>query len=107
MLPEMTPAVARALQSAHAYAASEGQTERRPVHVLHGLLEEEEGRAAVLAVRAGLVVHLYQARHARSGRTAAADQPVLPIHKATRTVLNHAREIQRELTAETTIAGEV
>ncbi len=48
MLPECSPAVARALQSAHVYAVREGKTEREPLHILHALLEEEEGLAAVL-----------------------------------------------------------
>jgi thiamine-phosphate pyrophosphorylase len=107
MLPEMTPAVARALQSAHVYAVAEGKAEREPLHALHGLLEEEEGRAAIVAVRAGLDGAKYQAARpiaAVAGGAAVAID--LPLHPTTQAVLHHARDIQRDLSGESTVTGE-
>src|SRR5258708_3973617 len=107
MLPEITPAVARALQSAHVYAVAEGKAEREPIHALHGLLEEEEGRAAILAARAGLQGAQYQAaRPAAAAGPAAAVAISLPLHSSTESVLHHARDIQRELSGESTVTGE-
>jgi thiamine-phosphate pyrophosphorylase len=107
MLPEMTPAVARALQSAHVYAVAEGKAEREPLHALHGLLEEEEGRAAVLAARAGWQGAQYlAARGVAPVESGAAVAYSLPLHPRTQTVLQHARDIQRERFGETTVTGE-
>ncbi len=107
MLPEMTPAVARALQSAHVYAAAEGKPELAPVHVLQGLLEEDEGRAAVLAVGAGFDTVGYRLAGLPAGQgRAVPEAATLVIAPAARTVLYHARAIERDLTGETTVTGE-
>jgi thiamine-phosphate pyrophosphorylase len=107
MLPEMTPAVARALQQAQVYAVAAGKAECEPVHVLHGLLEEEEGRAAILVVRAGLEEARYQAARRLAGPDAARQgDPSLPLHGATRATVFQARAIQRELSGETTVTSE-
>jgi len=49
MIPESTPAVLRALERAQRYAAGRGAAQGEPLDLLHGLLEEEEGHAAVEA----------------------------------------------------------
>src|SRR5690349_13638085 len=49
MLPELTPAVSRALETAQAHARRENAVAVGSVHPLHGLLDEEEGLAADLA----------------------------------------------------------
>src|SRR5262245_33106484 len=54
MLPELTPAVSRALDLARALAVREGAAALRPVHLFHGLLAEREGRAGALATAGGL-----------------------------------------------------
>jgi thiamine-phosphate pyrophosphorylase len=51
MLPELTPAVERAVAAARDLARA---AEVRPPHLLHGLLAEEEGRAATLLLGAGV-----------------------------------------------------
>src|SRR5947209_16764060 len=56
MLPEMTPAVERALGAAREWAGRLGQAAVGPAHVLAGLLEEEEGRATTLLLAAGVDV---------------------------------------------------
>src|SRR5439155_24681081 len=48
MLPKMTPAVRRALDAARVWAARLGTGDVAPLHLLCGLLEEEEGRAITL-----------------------------------------------------------
>src|SRR5262249_51223333 len=53
MLPDLTPAAARALNVAQCVAARDGSTESRPGELLFGLLQEEEGRAAALVAGAG------------------------------------------------------
>lgn len=52
MLPSLTPAVSRAVEASRRFAGDADFVE--PVHLLHGLLEEEDGAAVALAVRAGL-----------------------------------------------------
>ena len=84
MLPEMTPAVARALQSAHVYAAAERKAELEPLHLLVGLLEEAEGRAALLAAAAGFDAVRFQTAQLFAGQPGAkAEEPALPIAPAT------------------------
>jgi thiamine-phosphate pyrophosphorylase len=105
MLPEMTPAVARALHSAHAYAITAARLEREPIHLLHALLAEEEGRPAVLAVRSGLELSRYQTAHAVVGKV-EPEEPVLPLHANARRLLQQAREIQRDLSGDATVTSE-
>ena len=54
MSADMTPAVARAIESAQRLAARAGARTVEPIHLLQGLLEEEEGQAASLLARSGL-----------------------------------------------------
>src|SRR5579862_2330947 len=108
MLPEMTPAVARALQSAQFYAAAEQKTHLMPLHVLRALLEEEEGRAVELVLRAGLDWSIYQAARLSVSKPESSEvKQALPLHDATRTALYQAREVARELSGETTVSSEV
>jgi len=108
MLPDLTPAVARALESAQRYAQDEGATEVQPQHLLHALLEEEEGRAADHARRAGLDWRAYRAPlgHGSSPDLSAAPGP-RPLHDRTQGVLLHAGRLARERLHETTLSSEV
>ena len=54
MLVNMTPAVARALQAACAFASAQAAGQTAPRHLLAGLVLEEEGRAVELLTKAGL-----------------------------------------------------
>src|SRR5262249_12913917 len=56
MLPEMTPAVGRALEAAQHWAARTGSAGVQPLHLFLGLTDEQEGRAVVLLTAAGLDV---------------------------------------------------
>src|SRR5262245_3179527 len=54
MPPELTPALERALAAARGWARRLGADDVRPPHLLLGLLEEGEGRAASLLRAAGI-----------------------------------------------------
>jgi thiamine-phosphate pyrophosphorylase len=106
MLPELTPAVARAIQSAHLRARGRGQPEVEPADLLYGLLQEEEGRAAVLLNRASADVAAV--RGALETPLASLDtaKAPLPFSHASQAVLSLATELAVELTAEHTIASD-
>src|SRR5947199_9943873 len=105
MFSDLTPAVARALDSAQRYAMDEGATEIQPQHLLHALLEEEEGRAAVSAQRAGLDWSAYRAPLVPGSSTnLGAVPPRCPLHDRTQNALLHARRLARELLQENTVS---
>jgi thiamine-phosphate pyrophosphorylase len=100
MLPSLTPAVSRALEAARRYAHAAPAVE--PLHLLHGLLEEEDGRAATLAAEAGLD----RARYLAERGEAAASAASVPLAAATEAILYRARELAVERTGEKTVSGE-
>ncbi len=108
MLPEMTPAVERTLAAAQIDAQTLGAAEMLPIHLLRGLLEEDEGRAACLLRAAGLdpgtarecLAALLQRKESVVSRLP------LPLDAATTAVLLAAREVARTLTLESIIASE-
>jgi thiamine-phosphate pyrophosphorylase len=106
MLPDLTPAVARALESAQVRARLLGAAEVLPLHLLHGLLEEEEGRAASLARAAGLntTVHRAEAFHTEDSISSAVTP--LPLHARAQSALLLARELALDLSGESTVASE-
>jgi thiamine-phosphate pyrophosphorylase len=97
MLPELSPAVERALEAARSFAG----LDVRPAHLLHGLLAEEEGRAATLLHEAG--VDPPAARTALADlaarQQAAPSRPIAPLFEA-------ARELAAELYLERTVTGD-
>jgi thiamine-phosphate pyrophosphorylase len=105
MLPELTPAVSRALDLARALAVREGAAALRPVHLFHGLLAEREGRAGALATAGGLDWEAY-------GRAAppAPDAPVsaaLDLDALSHAVFSSARELAVDLAGDTEVSGDV
>ena len=106
MLPEMTPAVVRALEAAQVYARQRGSPEVQPIDLLHGLLEEDEGRAALLVVGAGLDHAAYRRSLADRPAPPQQDQPPLPLHPLTYASLREARALARDLSGEATVASE-
>ncbi len=110
MLPELTPAVARVLEAAQLHACLLGLSEVLPIHLLHALLAEEEGRACSLAVAAGLDAAAFRrAGSVRDGgivSVANASGSVLPLHPRTRSALFTARDLARELSGESTVASD-
>lgn len=109
MLPELTPAVARTLDTAQRYASVQGVSEVMPVHLLHALLAEEEGRACSLAVAAGLDAAAFQRAGSVSdgGESVAyASGSALPLHPRSRSALLAAHDLARELSGDSTVSSD-
>ncbi|HWG45877.1 MAG TPA: thiamine phosphate synthase [Gemmataceae bacterium] len=105
MLPDLTPAVARALEIAQRHAGNLGTAEVLLRFLLHGLLAEEEGRAFSLAVAAGLDAAAYRARVVIPSDSSASPSS-LPLHPGVRSALFAARELAWELNGEGIIDSE-
>lgn len=106
MLPELTPAVARALETAQLHAGRLGLSEVLPINLLHALLAEEEGRAWSLAVAARLDAAAFRASRAIPDTPPPEQPPSLPLHPRSRTALFAARDLARELSGESTVVSE-
>jgi thiamine-phosphate pyrophosphorylase len=107
MLPEMTPAVDRALEAARSWAARLGQADIQPLHLLGGLLEEEEGRAASLLAAAGLDVAAWRRAMTPAARPdASLPLPLLALDAASRQALGEARELAGSLSSDRGISSE-
>jgi thiamine-phosphate pyrophosphorylase len=104
MIPESTPAVLRALERAQRYASARGAAQVEPLDLLHGLLEEEEGHAAVQAGSAGLDRAAYL--RARGASAPEAPTPPLPLHPRAGAALEDARGLARALSGESTVSSE-
>ncbi len=109
MLPELTPAVARVLETAQQYASLLGLSEVLPLHLLHALLAEEEGRACSLAVAAGLDAAAFR----RTGSVSDGRSPVsytpgssLTLHSSSRSALLAAHDLARELSGESAVSSD-
>lgn len=108
MLSNLTPAAARALESAQRRARHEGTTEVQPPHLLHALLEEPEGRPFVLLTRAG--VNLGPAPVSPAGRGGPeVDDPSIPLpcSSTLEPILRMARALAAERSPERTVASEL
>src|SRR5438132_1235322 len=101
MLPSMTPAVTRALEAARRYAGGAAAVE--PAHLLHGLLEEEDGRPATLAAEAGLDRPRYLAARGEPGPAPPGGLPLAP---ATEALLYRARELAAQRGGDRTVPSE-
>src|SRR5262249_20641039 len=96
MLPEMTPAVSRAIEAAQRWASRFAADAVSRVHLLCGLLEEEEGRAATLLVQVGLDLAALQ-QDLRAGASSEASASEAELGSAARQVLTEARDVARSL----------
>jgi thiamine-phosphate pyrophosphorylase len=108
MLPDFTPAVGRALQAAQDYARRRGATEVQPLHLLQGLLDEEEGRAALLLARGRIfAATVKQALEEPNGATSAPSSEIpLPLNFKTQELLHYARELAADLAGDAAIASD-
>ncbi len=106
MLPEMTPAVARALESAERHARHAGSPEVLPLHLLHGLLEEDEGLAVSTACCAGLEYQAYRQHVSEPDSSSSSPNP-LGLHSRTLQAFLRARGLAVDLTGERTISSAV
>jgi thiamine-phosphate pyrophosphorylase len=105
VLPDLTPAVARALEAAQRHARVRGGADVQPLDLLHGLLEEEEGRAAVLAIGAGLDHAAYR-RAVGTPPAPPPGSPDLDLHPDTHAALQQAGTLARDLSGEHAIVSE-
>jgi thiamine-phosphate pyrophosphorylase len=103
MFPEMTPAVSRAVEAAQRYARARQAAAVEPVDLLHALLEEEEGRAALLLIGAGLD---YAAYRSAAGTPSAAEGQPLGMHPEAHVAMAKARDLAPGLSGESTIASD-
>lgn len=106
MLPDLTPAVARALQAAQHLALLQGAADVSAADLLAGLLEEEEGRAADLLSRARLDLAAYRRASARPAGSPRPTETPLPLSPEARRVFDTARELAADLAAERTVHSE-
>ncbi len=101
MLPELTPAVERAVTAARELARAVGAADVQSLHLLHGLLAEEEGRAATLLLGAGV--------DPVAARTLLADLASRELAGAGQDIgalLEEARELSGELYLERIVASD-
>src|SRR5262249_38235284 len=106
MLPEMTPAVSRAVDAAQVRAQCRQATAVEPADLLHGLLLEEEGRAAALLIRPGVDLALILQTLLVSELPATSDITQLPLNAVSQDAMLRATELAVELTAQHTVASE-
>ena len=108
ILPELSPAVERALQAAQLLATLDQLPEVAPLHLFSSLIQEEEGRAAVLLNRAGINrPALASGFLALSVNEAAPTTDAsAPIGDAVQAVLVQARSLAVELAGERVVASE-
>jgi thiamine-phosphate pyrophosphorylase len=104
MLPPFTPAVGRAVELARCYARSRSSATVLPVHLLMALLEEEEGRAFLLASAAGLSRQHFE--EWCGSVKATSDDRDISLDERTQRLLRQARELAVELTGESTLSSE-
>jgi thiamine-phosphate pyrophosphorylase len=108
MRTEHTPAVVRALENAQKWAQALGDSELLPAHLLLALIEEEEGRAALLLADAGLEparVHGLLAPGMAAQRLDAADPP-FPQSEQVEEILNSAALLAHEVFADPSVTSE-
>jgi thiamine-phosphate pyrophosphorylase len=106
---ELTPAVARAFQAAQAWAGRQGALAVQPEHLLHGLLEEEEGRASTLLAAAGLDLTAARTALAATDQGVVSPQPVevpLPHSPESQAALALARDLASDLSPDSTVPSE-
>lgn len=102
---ELTPALTRALEAAQRRAIQSGTSAVEPLHLLRGLLEEEEGRAAGLLIASGIAPENLRTLAPPASPTTGAGA-ALPLSPQLQSVLEAARTIRANLTADRTLASE-
>jgi thiamine-phosphate pyrophosphorylase len=103
---DFTPAAVRALEAAQHFALRSKAAQVQPLHLLQGLLEEEEGMAATLLAGAGVNVailrHNLHCTHASENVTESA---VLPLSAEAEAVVNQARFLTKDVGGEASVSG--
>lgn len=97
MLPEMTPAVSRAIELARRIASGEAE----PADVLRGLLAEDEGRAWQLLTAAGLDAAAWR------GELQPEAAALAELSPEARALLARAKRLARDRTEDGIVTGEL
>ncbi len=103
---DRTPAVSRALEAARLWAARLNAASIAPVHLLLGLLDEEEGRAAVLLGEAGVTPHDARQELGRGASETGVAAESLAWHSESRQSWTRARELAVEASEDRAIASD-
>jgi thiamine-phosphate pyrophosphorylase len=108
IIPNLSPAVTRALDVAQRLAHSLNACEVQPVHLLQVLLEEEEGRAALLLAHAGLARADLKSVFPTPVPTASLQLPAqpMPLSSKMEEILYYAHEVAGDLSDDAMIAGD-
>jgi thiamine-phosphate pyrophosphorylase len=101
-----TPAVARAIAAAPAWALRHGADPVAPLHLLLGLAQEEEGRASALLAGAGLAPARVFAWAGLEPAALRGGEDSPPLGPAAQDALAEARGLARETFGERSIASE-
>jgi thiamine-phosphate pyrophosphorylase len=105
---DLTPAAARALDTARALAGRLPGAEAEPLDLLRGLLHEEEGLAMGLLRRAGVLVDAVRGIFDLPGDLDKVDanQATADCSQRTQEILHLAREVAVDVSGERTIASD-
>jgi thiamine-phosphate pyrophosphorylase len=105
---DQTSAVSLALERAQCWAQHQGADSVSPVHLLLGLLEEEESRPVLLLARRG--IDPAAVRNSVGMKTctpsSASGTAVLPLSAEAQAIMRHAAELGRMFSAEHTVASD-
>ncbi len=105
MKVELSPAVSLALNQAGQYAQRDGCTQVQPLHLLLGLIHEQEGHASSLLRDAGLEPTRVQNAFAGANKALGIDTTqIVPLSERNEAVLRRARELSRTNSAELTVS---
>lgn len=102
---DCTDAVIRALEAAGQWARRQTKTEIEPIHLLAGLVEEEEGQAAALLARLGSAPSAVRAAFGNGGMVYLG-APSLPLSALSEQAFSRARELATETGPDEAIASE-
>jgi len=100
MHSEWTPAVARAVRAAQYFALHANAAEVASTHLLLGLVEEAEGKAAQVLDAAGLPLD-----RLRQPLPPTTDASLPPLGAVAEAILSHAHSLARKLEGEPVVSG--
>jgi thiamine-phosphate pyrophosphorylase len=103
---DFTAAASRALEAARLYAGRVDAGQVQPLHLLQGLLEEEEGLAAKLLAGAGVKVAIL--RHNLNCSLSAESEPTsegLTLSSEVEAIVSQARFLTRDVGGEQAVSG--
>jgi thiamine-phosphate pyrophosphorylase len=106
MLWNLTPAAERAMEAACRLSGQQGSQTVLTAHLLAGVLEEAEGRAAVLLTQAGVDPDAIDSHRKSEAVPTHSGEPVTALHPLTEQVLDQARGLAALTSPDRTIGSE-